>query len=154
MSPGFVVGQVGSIVRLVADIDMLTNTFFSLREQGEIEELGISFDFDNVTFVLNVLDKLAGEPVDLFVRGKLFAQGEVVVVEESFGVRVIVDGAWGFASSGHMNSPEADRIAAPAVHIARAPARHNAKPVVLDDRAPARGHYETPLQEDPFDRYA
>ena len=34
------------------------------------------------------LDKLAGEPVDLFVRGKLFAQGEVVIVDESFGVRV------------------------------------------------------------------
>jgi flagellar motor switch protein FliN/FliY len=26
--------------------------------------------------------------VDLFVRGKLFAQGEVVVVDESFGIRV------------------------------------------------------------------
>jgi flagellar motor switch protein FliN len=34
------------------------------------------------------LDKLAGDPVDLFVRGKLFAQGEVVVVDESFGIRV------------------------------------------------------------------
>jgi len=34
------------------------------------------------------LDKLAGEPVDLFVRGKLLAQGEVVVVDENFGIRV------------------------------------------------------------------
>jgi flagellar motor switch protein FliN/FliY len=34
------------------------------------------------------LDKLAGEPVDLFVRGQLFAQGEVVIVDESFGIRV------------------------------------------------------------------
>jgi len=34
------------------------------------------------------LDKLAGEPVDLLVRGQLFAQGEVVVVNDSFGVRV------------------------------------------------------------------
>lgn len=34
------------------------------------------------------LDKLAGEPVDLFVRGQLFAQGEVVVVDENFGIRV------------------------------------------------------------------
>jgi|YNPMSStandDraft_1061717.scaffolds.fasta_scaffold05964_2 ABC-2 type transport system permease protein len=48
-------------VVVVADIDMLTPTFFALREQGEIEELGITFDFDNVTFVLNVLDELAGE---------------------------------------------------------------------------------------------
>ncbi len=51
--------EVNAVV--VADIDMLTPTFFALREQGEIEELGITFDFDNVTFVLNVLDELAGE---------------------------------------------------------------------------------------------
>ncbi len=34
------------------------------------------------------LDKVAGTPVDLFVRGKLLAQGEVVVVDENFGVKI------------------------------------------------------------------
>jgi flagellar motor switch protein FliN/FliY len=34
------------------------------------------------------LDKLAGEPVDILVNGKLIAKGEVVVIDESFGVRV------------------------------------------------------------------
>jgi flagellar motor switch protein FliN/FliY len=34
------------------------------------------------------LDKLAGEPVDLMVNGKLLARGEVVVVDENFGVRI------------------------------------------------------------------
>lgn len=34
------------------------------------------------------LDKLAGEPVDILVNGKLIAEGEVVVIEENFGVRV------------------------------------------------------------------
>jgi len=34
------------------------------------------------------LNKLAGEPVDLFVRGQPFAQGEVVIVDESFAIRV------------------------------------------------------------------
>lgn len=34
------------------------------------------------------LDKLAGEPVDLLVNQKLIARGEVVVIDESFGVRV------------------------------------------------------------------
>ncbi len=34
------------------------------------------------------LDKLAGEPVDLLVNGKLLARGEVVVVDENFGVRI------------------------------------------------------------------
>ncbi len=34
------------------------------------------------------LEKLAGEPVDLLVNGKLLARGEVVVVDENFGVRI------------------------------------------------------------------
>ncbi|MDQ1272812.1 MAG: flagellar motor switch protein FliN [Planctomycetota bacterium] len=34
------------------------------------------------------LDKMAGTPVDLLVRGKLLAQGEVVVVDENFGLKI------------------------------------------------------------------
>jgi flagellar motor switch protein FliN len=34
------------------------------------------------------LDKLAGEPVDIFVNHKMIAKGEVVVIDENFGVRV------------------------------------------------------------------
>lgn len=34
------------------------------------------------------LNKLAGEPVDLLVNSKIIARGEVVVVDENFGVRV------------------------------------------------------------------
>ena len=34
------------------------------------------------------LDKVAGEPVDVLVNGKYVAKGEVVVIDESFGVRV------------------------------------------------------------------
>ena len=37
---------------------------------------------------LVVLDKLAGEQVDLFVNGKCIARGDVVVVEDNFGIRV------------------------------------------------------------------
>ena len=34
------------------------------------------------------LDKLAGDPVDILVNGKAIAKGEVVVIDESFGVRI------------------------------------------------------------------
>lgn len=34
------------------------------------------------------LDKLAGEPVDIMINGKYIAKGEVVVIDESFGVRI------------------------------------------------------------------
>ncbi|MEZ4649005.1 MAG: flagellar motor switch protein FliN [Candidatus Eisenbacteria bacterium] len=36
------------------------------------------------------LDKLAGDPVDILVNGKLVAQGEVVVIDDHFGVRITV----------------------------------------------------------------
>ncbi len=35
------------------------------------------------------LDKMAGEPVDLLVNDKVIARGEVVVVDENFGIRII-----------------------------------------------------------------
>ena len=34
------------------------------------------------------LERIAGEPIDVLVNGKFVAKGEVVVIEESFGVRV------------------------------------------------------------------
>lgn len=48
---------------VVADIDLLSAVFFGLRTRGD-DMFG--FDFDNVTFVLNVLDTLAGD--DQFVE--------------------------------------------------------------------------------------
>jgi len=69
---------------------------------------------------------------------------------EGFGVRVLVDGAWGFASSHRLEAGEVDRVAGQAVRIARASATALRHPVVLDDRPPAHGTFETPLVEDPF----
>ena len=37
---------------------------------------------------LVVLDKMAGEQVDLFVNGKCIARGDIVVVEDNFGIRI------------------------------------------------------------------
>ena len=69
---------------------------------------------------------------------------------EGFGVRVLVDGAWGFASSHVLSLDEADRVAAEAVRIARASGTALRQAVELDDRPPANGTYETPIVEDPF----
>lgn len=43
-------------------------------------------DFSKGSLV--VLDKLAGEQVDLYVNGQCIAKGDVVVVEDNFGVRI------------------------------------------------------------------
>ncbi len=53
------------------------------RTQKKISDI---LDFAPGTII--ELDKIAGEPVDVLVNGKLVAKGEVVVIEESFGVRV------------------------------------------------------------------
>ncbi|MBE3598013.1 MAG: flagellar motor switch protein FliN [Limnochordaceae bacterium] len=34
------------------------------------------------------LDKLAGEPVDVLVNGKLVARGEIVLLDEKFGIKI------------------------------------------------------------------
>ena len=36
------------------------------------------------------LDRLAGEPVDVLANGVLIAKGEVVVIDETFGVKITV----------------------------------------------------------------
>jgi TldD protein len=69
---------------------------------------------------------------------------------EGFGVRVLVDGAWGFASSSRLGAAEVDRVAGLAVRIARASATALRDRVQLDERPPAVGRYETPVAEDPF----
>ncbi len=55
-------------VVLVTDIDMLSDAFFQLREMGESQENEINFQFDNVTFILNALDKLAGDERFIEIR--------------------------------------------------------------------------------------
>jgi TldD protein len=77
-------------------------------------------------------------------------EGVATGESEGFGVRVLVGGAWGFASSYRLELDEADKIAASAVRIARASGSTLRRPAMLDDRPPANGTFETPVKEDPF----
>ncbi len=72
-------------------------------------------------------------------------------VSHGFGVRVIADGAWGFAASSLITAEEVDRVAALAVQIARASAMvPGRQPVQLTPVEPAVARYISPLQKDPF----
>ena len=53
------------------------------RTKKSISEI---LDFSPGTII--ELDRIAGEPIDVLVNGKFVAKGEVVVIEESFGIRV------------------------------------------------------------------
>ncbi|HEX2514750.1 MAG TPA: TldD/PmbA family protein [Chloroflexota bacterium] len=76
---------------------------------------------------------------------------EVSLGEDAgFGVRALVDGAWGFASSYRTDPAEADAVAGEAVRIARASARVHLRPVQLGEPVRSRGTYRTPVAVDPF----
>src|SRR5688572_3294943 len=78
---------------------------------------------------------------------------EALVEDESlgFGVRVIVDGYWGFASSNKLTAPEADRVAAEAVKIARASALVAGRKADIGTPVRHTGRFATELKQDPFE---
>jgi len=53
------------------------------KTRKEISEI---LEFNTGTII--VLDKVAGDPVEIVVNGKLIARGEVVVIDENYGVRI------------------------------------------------------------------
>lgn len=67
-----------------------------------------------------------------------------------FGVRVLADGAWGFASSRDLNAKEVDHITDQALEIARASALISGEKVELGPAVTSQGRYQTPIEVDPF----
>ncbi|MGL4944294.1 MAG: Gldg family protein [Thermoguttaceae bacterium] len=57
-------------VVLVADCDLLADGIFEMRSRGNEPGAGINLDFDNVTFVLNAIDAVAGDDRFLDVRNR------------------------------------------------------------------------------------
>lgn len=53
------------------------------RTQGMVKDI---LEYTKGTLV--VLDKLAGDPVDLYVNGRCIARGDVVVIDDNFGIRI------------------------------------------------------------------
>ena len=74
--------EVKGNINLLLDVDMEVTVELgrSSRTVKDILSLGEGSIIE--------LDKLAGEPVDLLANGKPIAKGEVVVIDENFGVRV------------------------------------------------------------------
>jgi len=71
-------GNIGLILDVPLKVTVeLGSTRMKIKE---ILELGVGSIIE--------LDKLAGDPVDIFVNGKLIAKGEVVVIDENFGIKV------------------------------------------------------------------
>ncbi len=69
-------------INLIMDVPLEVTVELG-RTNKSIKEI---LDFTPGTII--ELNKLAGEPIDVLVNGKFVAKGEVVVIEESFGIRV------------------------------------------------------------------
>ena len=67
-----------------------------------------------------------------------------------FGVRVLVDGAWGYACSARLDRSEAQRIAATAVEVAKASGLVRGRDVELVDEPAHRASWSSPHEKDPF----
>lgn len=69
-------------INLLMDVPLQVTVVLG-RSQKSIEEI-LRLNMGSVV----VLDRLAGEMVDVHVNGKLFARGEVVVIDDNYGVRI------------------------------------------------------------------
>ncbi|MDK9700605.1 MAG: TldD/PmbA family protein [bacterium] len=77
--------------------------------------------------------------------------GDLDIGEDiGFGVRVLADGAWGFACSPNVTATEIDKVAAEAVRIAKASARLKKGDVQLVSEPTVDERWQTPIAEDPF----
>jgi ABC-2 type transport system permease protein len=70
-------------VVIVSDIDCLGSEIFDIRARGNDPNQEVAFNFDNVTFVLNVLDDLAGDERFLDVRKRRRLHRTLTKVEEA-----------------------------------------------------------------------
>ena len=81
-------------------------------------------------------------------NGKVGSIGETESL--GVGIRVIVDGSWGFAATLDLSSAAIDRAAAEAVAVARASARVQVRAVHLAPNPPVRDEWRTAAEIDPF----
>ena len=70
--------------------------------------------------------------------------------ERGLGLRVLVDGAWGFAAAGGDEDGAPEELARRATDAARALAAARRRPVALTPDKLESGEWRTPIQEDPF----
>jgi TldD protein len=70
--------------------------------------------------------------------------------DTGFGIRVLAEGAWGFASSSEFSADAAAATASRALAIAQASAQVLAEPIRMPPRPAEEGSYSTTMTQDPF----
>lgn len=78
----------GALVADQQNLDLLMNVPLQITAELGKCKMAVSEILKLGTGSIVELDRLAGGPVDLLVNSKLVARGEVVAIDENFGVRV------------------------------------------------------------------
>jgi flagellar motor switch protein FliN/FliY len=71
------------------NIEMLLDVELDVQIELGRADLSIKRILELASGSVVELDRMAGEPVDLLVNNKVVAKGEVVVVDENFGIRIV-----------------------------------------------------------------
>lgn len=115
---------------------------------------------DFLTRALNLAAQMGAQYSDVRIVDK---QNEFLMVKNDlveslknrttygFGVRVLVDGAWGFSSSSILSDDAVKRVVRRAIEIAKASALAQTYKVNLGPAVTSQGVYTTPVSIDPFD---
>ncbi len=113
-------------------------------------------------FVRNIADSLRSQHVDYGDVRVVTRETESIVVKNGiieaithstdtgFGVRVLKDSAWGFASSNDIGNQSAEKVVKDALSIARASSVVKGKDVMLSPLAAQQGSYHTKMDTDPM----
>ncbi|MBN1309553.1 MAG: flagellar motor switch protein FliN [Chitinispirillaceae bacterium] len=79
----------GGLVATQQNIDMLLDIDLDVSIELGKTNLSIKRILELAPGSIVELDRMAGEPVDLMVNNKVVAKGEVVVIDENFGIRIV-----------------------------------------------------------------
>jgi TldD protein len=121
--------------------------------------IGGLFLKESAEFALDVLSGLGATYGDVRVLERREQRietknGKVGSVSDSeslgIGIRVVADGAWGFASSDDLGQAGVEQLAKQAIEIAKASALLKEKAIVLAEEPKHVDHWKTAIEKDPF----
>ena len=72
-------------------------------------------------------------------------------IDRGIGIRILINGAWGFFGTSVINEKEVSRAVEKAVEIGKASAKLNDKPVELSDTGSYKDEYVSNFKTDPFE---
>jgi TldD protein len=119
-----------------------------MEEHNKLAELALSLTEDKGASYADIRIEETQEE-NISVRN-----GAVELIEKAtdfgFGIRVMVNSAWGFAASADLNQESVKKVSQLATEIARASSRVKDKDIVLSPASKIIDSYETPIVTDPF----